>query len=114
MVINSGIHVFWYFFRYTIFADGKVQLIDKMNAGPITMSLLSLLLSCTGASAQSRRDSMDISLGEVVVTGSNRAVSRDLTPYTVSVVNRRQLEATGHLSSERHPWRGIPVGHQQL
>lgn len=85
-----------------------------MNAGPITMSLLSLLLSCTGASAQSRRDSMDISLGEVVVTGSNRAVSRDLTPYTVSVVNRRQLEATGHLSSERHPWRGIPVGHQQL
>lgn len=40
-------------------------------------------------------DSMGLSLDEVVVTGSNRAVSRNLTPYTVSVVSHRQLEATG-------------------
>ncbi len=34
-------------------------------------------------------------LGEVVVTGSNQATSRNLLPYTVSTVNSRQLEATG-------------------
>ena len=34
-------------------------------------------------------------LGEVVVTGSNQATSRNLLPYTVSIVNSRQLEATG-------------------
>ena len=34
-------------------------------------------------------------LGEVVVTDSNQATSRNLLPYTVSIVNNRQLEATG-------------------
>ena len=34
-------------------------------------------------------------LGDVVVTGSNQATSRNLLPYTVSIVNSRQLEATG-------------------
>lgn len=34
-------------------------------------------------------------LDEVVVTGSNQATSRNLLPYTVSVINSRQLEATG-------------------
>ena len=34
-------------------------------------------------------------LGDVVVTGSNQATSRNLLPYTVSIVNNRQLEATG-------------------
>ena len=34
-------------------------------------------------------------LGEVVVTGSNQATSHNLLPYTVSIVNSRQLEATG-------------------
>ena len=34
-------------------------------------------------------------LGEVVVTGSNQATSRNLLPYTVAIVNSRQLEATG-------------------
>lgn len=33
-------------------------------------------------------------LSEVVVTGSNAAVERNLLPYTVSVINRRQLEAS--------------------
>ncbi len=35
------------------------------------------------------------SVGEVVVTGSNQATSRNLLPYTVSVVNHQQLEASG-------------------
>lgn len=34
-------------------------------------------------------------IDEVVITGSNQATSRNLLPYTVSVVNSRQLEATG-------------------
>lgn len=58
--------------------------------------ILSLTASQAILSAQTPRDSMELSLGEVVVTGSNKAVSRDLTPYTVSVINHRQLEATGN------------------
>ena len=34
-------------------------------------------------------------LSEVVVTGSNQALRTDLIPYTVSVVDSRQLEAVG-------------------
>ena len=34
-------------------------------------------------------------LEDVVVTGSNQTTSRNLLPYTVSIVNSRQLEATG-------------------
>lgn len=41
-----------------------------------------------------RRDST-ILLNEVVVTGSNSAVPENLLPYTVSVIDNRQLEATG-------------------
>lgn len=36
-----------------------------------------------------------LGLGEVVVTGSNDAVGRNLLPYTVSTVGSHQLEATG-------------------
>lgn len=35
------------------------------------------------------------SLDEVVVTGTNQTVPAKLLPYTVSVINNRQLEATG-------------------
>ena len=41
-----------------------------------------------------RRDSTTL-LNEVVVTGSNSAVPEDLLPYTVSIIDNRQLEATG-------------------
>lgn len=34
-------------------------------------------------------------IDEVVVTGTNQATSRNLLPYTVSIINNRQLEATG-------------------
>lgn len=40
------------------------------------------------------RDSTTL-LNEVVVTGSNSAVPENLLPYTVSVIDNRQLEATG-------------------
>lgn len=41
-----------------------------------------------------RRDSTTL-LNEVVVTGSNSAVPENLLPYTVSIIDNRQLEATG-------------------
>lgn len=34
-------------------------------------------------------------IDEVVITGSNQATSRNLLPYTISIVNSRQLEASG-------------------
>lgn len=60
-------------------------------------TFLSILLSGIAAFAQNSIpvDSASISLSEVVVTGSNKSVSRDLLPYTVSVVSRNDLEATG-------------------
>lgn len=45
-------------------------------------------------SAAERADSAHL-LNEVVVTGSNMAVGRNLLPYTVSTVQADQLEATG-------------------
>lgn len=67
-----------------------------MNARIHALPLVALL-TCGYADAQVGRgdDSMSLSLDEVVVTGSNRAVSRDLTPYTVSVIDRAQLRSTG-------------------
>lgn len=60
-------------------------------------TFFSILLSGITAFAQTSvpADSASIALSEVVVTGSNKSVSRDLLPYTVSVVSRNSLEATG-------------------
>jgi len=67
-----------------------------MNIRAITLSLFPLLSSGIAMSADDKADDiMSLNLEEVVVTGSNRAVSRDLTPYTVSVIDRRQLATTG-------------------
>lgn len=52
------------------------------------------LAAVTGARAAVANDSINM-LEEVVVTGSNHAVSARLMPYTVSVVDRRQLDAAG-------------------
>lgn len=57
---------------------------------------LILMLSSVCTFAQTEADSIsNYSLEEVVVTGSNQATSRNLLPYTVSVVNNKQIEATG-------------------
>lgn len=60
-------------------------------------TFFSILLSGITAFAQTSVpvDSASIALSEVVVTGSNKSVNRDLLPYTVSVVSRNELEATG-------------------
>lgn len=48
----------------------------------------------SGAGAEELADTT-LSFPEVVVTGSNAAVQRNLLPYTVSVVGRERLESTG-------------------
>lgn len=58
--------------------------------------LSSLLICYISASAQEAPDSVKANrLGEVVVTGSNEAVRRNLLPYTVTTVGSHQLDATG-------------------
>lgn len=59
--------------------------------------LLTLCIAASSAATAQipETDSIDVALNEVVVTGSNRAVSRNLIPYTVSVITARDLEASG-------------------
>lgn len=59
-------------------------------------ALIWMSLLINSASAQNIADTTRIQhLGDVVVTGTNHATSRNLLPYTVSVVGNKQLEATG-------------------
>lgn len=59
-----------------------------------TLISSSLIFSALDLSGAENVDSVK-SLGEVVVTGSGSAVPQKLLPYTVSVIDNRQLEATG-------------------
>lgn len=61
-----------------------------MSSCLVTMSSVSAM---TGTGIADTTQVHDIN--EVVVTGSSQATSRNLLPYTISVVNGRQLEATG-------------------
>ena len=56
----------------------------------ILSSAICILLAAT-LSAQSPNRQID----EIVVTGSNGAVGRNLQPYTVSTVTAAQIESTG-------------------
>lgn len=53
------------------------------------------LITVLSLSAQTSADSLVNELSEVVVTGSNSAVGRNLIPYTVSTVNEKTLENAG-------------------
>lgn len=60
--------------------------------------LLAAAVNATAVVAEAVADTSALSLPpleEVVVTGSNSAVGRNLMPYTVSVVGERQLETAG-------------------
>lgn len=65
------------------------------------MHTISRLIALTIATASTLATSaqgdsiMGRQLEEIVVTGSNNAVSRNLIPYTVSVIGKKELEATG-------------------
>lgn len=61
----------------------------------LNVSLLLSLILASHAKSGVVDTTLVHGINEVVVTGSNRAISRNLLPYTVSVVNSRQLEATG-------------------
>ena len=52
---------------------------------------LILILAAANIYAQSRTQQLD----EVVITGSNDAVGRNLMPYTVTNVDNKQIEASG-------------------
>ncbi|MDE6120257.1 MAG: TonB-dependent receptor plug domain-containing protein, partial [Muribaculaceae bacterium] len=59
--------------------------------------LLAGALTAMIAQAQVAADSMRTHhLSELVITGSNNAVGKNLLPYTVSTVGGKQLEATGN------------------
>lgn len=52
------------------------------------------LLPALSAGATEAADSARV-LDELVVTGTNRSVSRDLLPYSVSVIGEERLQSTG-------------------
>lgn len=63
-----------------------------------TAIIVSMVMTFTVSAHDARGVEMADSprvLEEVVVTGTNRLVSQKLLPYTVSVIDSRQLEATG-------------------
>lgn len=63
------------------------------------MSILTTLVLSTVFAPSAHADIADTThinkIDEVVVTGSNHATSRNLLPYSVSIVGSRQIEATG-------------------
>lgn len=61
---------------------------------PIVTVVFTLIFSALDMSGAEKVDTTRV-LNEVVVTGTNNTVPQKLLPYTVSVVNNRQLEATG-------------------
>lgn len=71
-----------------------------MNIKPIFLAIIASAITVTSVSGQptgeltNERDSV-LRLDEVVVTGSNSPVQRNLLPYTVSVVGHDRLESTG-------------------
>ena len=67
-----------------------------MKKQVLMSSCLMTMLSVSAMTGTGIADTTQVhDINEVVVTGSNQATSRNLLPYTVSVVNGRQLEATG-------------------
>lgn len=65
-----------------------------MNIKPIIISVIVSAVSSATVSGQETADSVQ-HLSEVVVTGSNSPVQKNLLPYTVSVVGQDRLESTG-------------------
>ena len=65
----------------------------------ITLAMTATLAAAVPASASAAEkldgDSLTLGLSEVVVTGSNAAVGKNLLPYTVSVIGARELESSG-------------------
>lgn len=65
-----------------------------MYIKPIILTIIASAVSQAHIYGQETADSV-LSLHEVVVTGSNSPVQKNLLPYTVSVVGNERLESTG-------------------
>lgn len=65
------------------------------NKAKTLFLFLLLAVSATQSQATLSDSTYVHQIEQVVVTGSNQATSRNLLPYTVSVVNAQQLETTG-------------------
>ena len=79
----------------------------KISTSAVVLSIFFSALDLSGA------ENVDTAkvLNEVVVTGTTNSVSQKLLPYTVSVINNRQLEAAGqtqHLRVRREQRRSRP------
>ena len=62
----------------------------------ISALLLTIFTSFTAYSQHNDADTTEVHrLNEIVVTGSNIAVGKNLLPYTVTTVSEKQIEATG-------------------
>lgn len=68
-----------------------------MDKDTYIIPLLTAMLGLPGYSANAveKTDSVN-RLEEIVVTGTNQGVNKNLLPYTVSVIGDRELEAAGH------------------
>ena len=62
-----------------------------MASAMVNVSVSAKMVTATGIADTTHVHGID----EVVVTGANQATSRNLLPYTVSIVSSSQLEATG-------------------
>ena len=60
----------------------------------LTLTIFLLFVSALDSSGAETVDTTRV-LNEIVVTGTNSRVPQKLLPYTVSVVDSRQLETTG-------------------
>lgn len=65
---------------------------NRLPALALSATLMSTAISMHATETDSLRS---ITIDEVVVTGSNMATGRNLLPYTVSVIDKSQLDATG-------------------
>lgn len=61
----------------------------------LTLTTVLIAASVSATTPQPADTTRTLELSELVVTGSNQAVGRNLIPYTVSIVGERQLDATG-------------------
>ncbi len=65
-----------------------------MRARTIVSVIIALAVSSPSVFGEETADSV-LNLGEVVVTGTNTEVAKNLLPYSVSVIGHERLESTG-------------------
>ena len=81
------------------FADPKPNIVKthKIKISALCIITALYIISDSKANAANKADADTLSghFSEIIVTGSNSAVGRNLIPYTVSVIGERELEESG-------------------